>query len=656
MQTKKHINIKNTFKSTIATSLALALSVNMASGAQPSIAGDEGNIDSKVGFTWNDDSSSGMFSPVLSNTQTPISKLIFQFGSSTSGSGDQNKYTSTIAGNSLMISGNGSGIKMNDGAGYFIVNFDQNKGKNLVLDLSGVSNTNFALEGHFALSGMNDLSNTTNITFGGKGVSRTVTLDSAGKVDLTLQSGAKIEGDLLLNDGNNTIHVQGDSKTSRFKTIQSQNAGRVTTKILFDTPNGTNQHKLNDTLTLKNGTLIYGFADTVTSGTDFVVDTNKITFEGGWLGFEGARQILIGDIGTGTLTAKQGGIKVIVDPRYAQANLKNPILKGNLTLGNGSSGSNSGIRLSLKNATSGINPFTDPNASGLDGLPTYHVDGIITLNNAGISAFWDDRYGFTGKIKAKQIVITGGLFEQNDAWFEFGTFSTGSEISEIDLKNSTGHLVFEDKMDIAKGIKIRDGGNTKSQILFKNNAHIGKVGQGDEGYAILAKDGGMTPTLEVFFQGKNNSVDGISAQPGTSAQTPPDKKIHVVFDSKSETNTIKGEIKAHKYSSGMGTVNIDFNGKSHTISGVINASGGVNNLTFRGNAEITNDIQVSDNGQNNFILAGNGNSLTLKGKANGANHTITLLKSTGTNNKLILDSSNGSQGGGGNKHDSSKSS
>lgn len=659
MQTKKHINLKNTFKSTIATSLALALSVNMASGAtdsKPSIFADEENIDSKVGFTWNNDSSSGIYSPVF-NSNTNIASLEFKFGNQTSGSDNAN-YSATIAGKSLAIRGNGSGIKMNDGSGTLKVNFESNNGKNFILDLSGVSNTNFALDGNFSLAGMDDLSNITNITFGGKGVSKNVTLDSAGKVDLTLQSGASIAGKLFLNDGSNTILVQGNSTTSRFTgNIKSgdTNAGRVSTKILFDTPNETNQHKLNDTLTLKNGTLIYGFADTVTSGRKFVVDTNKITFEGGWLGFEGASTVWIGNDGQEKLEATNGGIKVIVDPKYAQKT----ILKGNLTLGDANKESYSGIRFSLKNATSGINPFTDPNASGLDGLPTYHVDGNITLNNAGFSAFWDDKYGFTGKVTATSIKITGGLIEQNDAWFAKGTFSTGSEISKIDLKNSTGHLVFEDDMDIANGIKIRDGGNTKSQILFKNNATIRKVGQGDEGYAILAKNGGMTPTLEVFFQGATNSVEGISAQPGGEASTPPDKKIHVVFDSKSGTNAITGDILSSKNHAGrvtMGTVNIDFNGKSHTISGAINANGGVNNLTFRGNAEITNDIQVSDNGQNNFILAGHGNSLTLKGKSGGATHNITLLKSTGTNNKLILDSSNGNQGGGGNKHDSSKSS
>ena len=646
MQTRKHINIKNTFKSTIATSLALALSVNMASGAtdsKPSIFADEENIDSKVGFTWKDDSSSGVFSPVLSSQpQTPINELTFQFGNQTSGSGNAT-YSATIAGKSLTIRGNGNGIKMNGGNGTLKVNFKKNKGKNFILDLSGVSSNNFALDGNFSLLGIDDLSNITNITFGGKGVSKNVTLDSAGKIDLTLQSGAKIEGNLLLNDGSNTIHVQGDSKTSRFTGgIQSghPDAGRMSTKILFDTPNGNNQHKLNDTLTLTNGTLTYGFADTVTSGTDFVVDKSKITFNGGWLGFEGARQILIGDNGTDTLTATNGGIKVIVDPKYAQKT----ILKGNLTLGDSTKENYSGIRFSLKNATSGINPFTDPNASGLDGLPTYHVDGNITLQNAGFSAFWDDRYGFTGKVTATSIKVTGGLIEKNDAWFAKGTFSDSNKPTKINLKNSTGHLVFEDVMNITGGIKIRDGGGKTSQILFKNNAKIGKNGSD---YAILAIDGGMTPTLEVFFQGAENSVDGISAQPGTSANTPPNKIVHVVFDSKSGTNTITGEIKAHKHSSGIGTVNIDFNGKSHTISGVINASGGVNNLTFRGNAEITNDIQVSNNGQNKFILAGNGNSLTLKGKSGGANHTITLLKSTGINNKLILDSSNGSQGGGG---------
>lgn len=653
MQTRKHINIKNTFKSTIATSLALALSVSMASGAtdsKPSIFVDEENIDSKVGFTWNNNQSSGMFSPVLNSGSTNITNLEFKFGNQTSGSGDQNQYTSTIAGKSLTIRGNGNGIKMNGGNGTLKVNFEKNKGKNFILDLSGVSSNKFALDGNFSLAGIDDLSNITNITFGGKGVSKNVTLDSAGKVDLTLQSGASIAETLFLNDGNNTILVQGDSQTSRFTGgIQSghPDAGRMSTKILFDTPNGTNQHKLNDTLTLKNGTLIYGFADTVTSGTDFVVDKSKITFSGGWLEFEGARQILIGDNGTDILTAQQGGIKVIVDPKYAQKT----ILKGNLTLGDLAQENYSGIRFSLKNATSGINPFTDPNASGLDGLPTYHVDGNITLQNAGFSAFWDDRYGFTGKVTATSIKVTGGLIEKNDAWFAKGTFSDSNQPTKINLKNSTGHLVFEDVMNITGGIKIRDGGGKTSQILFKNNATIGKD---SESHAILAIDGGMTPTLEVFFQGAENSVEGISAQPGTSANTPPNKIIHVVFDSKSGTNTITGEIKAHKHSSGIGTVNIDFNGKSHTISGAINASGGVNNLTFRGNAEVQDNITTTSNGQNNFILAGNGNSLTLKGKTGGANHTITLLKSTGINNKLILDSSNGSQGGGGNKYYNSK--
>lgn len=93
-------------------------------------------------------------------------------------------------------------------------------------------------------------------------------------------------------------------------------------------------------------------------------------------------------------------------------------------------------------------------------------------------------------------------------------------------------------------------------------------------YAILAKDGGMNPVLEIYFSGKENTVQGISAQGSTAAGS---KTITTIFNNTDSKNIINGEIKAHNvFASNFtakGTINIIFKGSNNTINGKIIALG-----------------------------------------------------------------------------------
>lgn len=200
-------------------------------------------------------------------------------------------------------------------------------------------------------------------------------------------------------------------------------------------------------------------------------------------------------------------------------------------------------------------------------------------------------------------------------------------------------MIFEDAMTIEGGIGIRDGEGKTSQILFKDNATINKNGQE---YAILAKDGGMNPVLEIYFSGKENTVQGISAQGSTAAGS---KTITTIFNNTNSKNIINGEIKAHNvFASNFtakGTINIIFKGSNNTINGKIIASGGTNNLTFEGSGTIADNIEQTNNGVNNLVIAGSGTVLTLNGKSGGTTHQITSLSSTGALNQLILNNTTG---------------
>ena len=519
---------------------------------------------------------------------------------------------------------------MGDGTGTLKFDFDRNYNKIITLDLSSISNTNYALYGNLELIGYK-YSDTLIGIFGGKGISGNVTLDGAGTTKLTLESGANIDGTLTIKDGTNTIVVKGDSTQTRFKKgIATNTENRSNTRILFDALNSTDRFVLKDTLTLTQGSIVYGFTDDITNNRIFEVNQSIITLNGGSLGFEGARQVLIGRAGADTLTLQNGSFSILVDPSIASSSPSTPILKGSLTL-NGAT-----AFFGLKNPKSGINPFKNPEARNLDGLPTYYVDGNINITDGGLSAFWNDSYGFTVKLKATKLTFSGGFVEGSNVWFEKGSFSASNMISKIDLKNGCGHLIFEDKMTINGGISIRDGVGKTSQIFFRDNAIINK--DSGQNYAILARDGGMSPTLEVYFAGEKNIVQGVSAQGSNvvSDGVTAHKYIKVVFEKTSALNTIDGDIKASRYNgyNHKGIVNLDFNGANNIINGQVIADGGVNNLTFEGDGEISGNITQSNNGTNNLILGGNQATLTLK----GASNTISTLTATSGNNTLNLES------------------
>ena len=623
----------------IASSLALMLGASISNAQCTNsiglgICGDNGNIYNDIGFIWNTVSgNTNTYQPMI-NSSTAVTNLTFQFGGSASSSGDQTGRITTIIGSSLTIAGNGKSLQMGNGRGTLKFDFDKSSNKTITLNSSSISNTNYALYGNLELRGYDDYSDTLIGIFGGKGISGNVTLNGAGSTNFTFENSAGIDGVLTIKDGKNTIIVKGDSTQTRFKGgITSSTFGRSYTTILFDRLNSENRYILKDKVTLEAGSVVYGFTNDMVNNRIFEVDQSLITFNGGSLGFDGAKQVLIGSAGTDTLTLNGGSISFSINPNIAQSSLSAPILAGNLIL-NGAT-----VFFGLKNTKIGINPFKNPNATNLDGLSTYYVDGNINITDGGLSTFWNDSYGFMAKLKATNITFSGGLVERSNIWFEKGSFGASNQISKINLKNSSGHLIFEDAMTIEGGIGIRDGEGKTSQILFKDNATINKNGQE---YAILAKDGGMNPVLEIYFSGKENTVQGISAQGSTAAGS---KTITTIFNNTDSKNIINGEIKAHNvFASNFtakGTINIIFKGSNNTINGKIIASGGTNNLTFEGSGTIADNIEQTNNGVNNLVIAGSGTVLTLNGKSGGTTHQITSLSSTGALNQLILNNTTG---------------
>ena len=384
--------------------------------------------------------------------------------------------------------------------------------KSFILDLSSITDLqSYAFYGNLDVTGSvngsaKDYSNkTVDLKLGGKGIKGNVNLNSLGNVNLFFGNGTSIDGNLTVSKGNNTIFTN--------------QANKEVTELF-----------LANTTTLNGGTLYFGFDSSVTNSADkvFNVDTssiaskissNVIVFNGGNIGFNGAKTVYFNSSNTtgqgdGTLTLNNGGVSFIVDPTITTTSDK--IFKGNIETTSGS------IVFTLKGATSGVNPF-DTNTANDDpsSLATYTFDGSIT---GGLSAFWDDQYGFTAKIDTSKITLTGGLIGKNDVWFSGAqTFSSIQATS-----GGTSHLVFDGAITISGGdgnnIAIKSNGNS-AKILFLGDTTIegSIVALTKKGYGAsniiktknltLGKDGGQSyiyagiPTQEAGWGNTNNRIE-----------------------------------------------------------------------------------------------------------------------------------------------------
>ena len=442
--------------------------------------------------------------------------------------GSQNKWNSEgfgskgqldIPANAMFVSN--QGIAMGSaGDGTLTLDIWTNTGdttaKSFILDLSNITDSqSYAFYGNLDVTGSvdgsaKDYSNkTVDLKLGGKGIKGNVNLNSLGNVNLFFGNGASIDGNLTVSKGNNTIFTN--------------QANKEVTELF-----------LANTTTLNGGTLYFGFDSSVTNSADkvFNVDTSSIAskisssaivFNGGNIGFNGAKTVYFNSSNTtgqgdGTLTLNNGGVSFIVDPTITTTSDK--IFKGNIKATGGS------IVFTLKGATSGVNPF-DTNTANDDpsSLATYTFDGSIT---GGLSAFWDDQYGFTAKIDTSKITLTGGLIGKNDAWFSTGSFSGGLTTIQATSDGTTSHLVFDGAITISgvsgNNIAIKSNGNS-AKILFLGDTTIegSIVALTKRGYGAsniiktknltLGKDGGQSyiyagiPTQEAGWGNTNNRIE-----------------------------------------------------------------------------------------------------------------------------------------------------
>ena len=211
-------NTKSVYKPLIASSLALALGVSVASATAtcrtsgtPAICLDSNTTDQSSSFniTWTDDSG---YKAIQSSSQI-INNLVFQFGDSishsVSTSNQKNILTATTNSNSLSLNGNSTSIKLD----LLKVDFGNNTNKSFILDLNNIATTsNFAFSGGIAVNGSSE-TNTFSATLGGKGLQWSIDIDSKGTHKFVFTENASASR-IWSKKGTNTYTFEKDATIS----------------------------------------------------------------------------------------------------------------------------------------------------------------------------------------------------------------------------------------------------------------------------------------------------------------------------------------------------------------------------------------------------------------------------------------------------------
>ncbi|RDU70962.1 autotransporter outer membrane beta-barrel domain-containing protein [Helicobacter brantae] len=607
----------------------MALGVSVAVATEPTFSLDGEAVESSVfGIQWTNDSN-GSFTPQTSDGTSLVGKrIILVFNGSAENSGANGdtydiKASSEVTNFTLTSTTTitATSIELRPSK------VSSPTGKITTLDLSGVT-SGYALVGDFKTGGG---SGNTNIgKFGGQGIQGNVTLDGSASTEMYFTGSAGITGTLTISqNGTNTITFENGTIGGATTISNGNNTFNPTSQNIFaggltisggtTTLLANGNKNINDmlgTTTLSGGTLAFGFAEDVENdnkifnfntskqvevtttttpedggeATTQTSQVNQLTITGGTLAFNGAKKVYFNNSdttnqGDGTLTLTGGAVKFIVDPTITTANdntAENAFLKGNITSDGGS------VIFALNasdDSITGVNPFTNPNADS-SSLSTYYVDGNITINSGGLSAFWDDSKGFVGKIATTNnhtltFTPTNGLSGKNDVWFDSGTFKDGSNtISSISATTGTSHLVFEDVINIgtapAEGttpsnVITANGGS--SMILFKNTTII----NGN----ILSNSGNNN----LYFNGDTTTING-------NINTQTNRNTSITFNN--GQNTINGNIATSR-----GTNSITLTQGSITINGNITSTRGNTQITFTaGENSIIGNIQSgsSDSG------------------------------------------------------------
>lgn len=581
---KSNLNRSNSvFKPLIASSLALALGVSVASATtgfyQQNSDGSQGTaiqLPSGVSFeTTTIESAEYTIFKVNQQVEDEFKLYVTAGQTRWIPDGFSNKGQFDIQSNSMLVSDKGIAMG-NTGNGTLTLDLwtaaGDNSTKSFILDLSGVSSTSYAFYGNLSVTGSSNGSDenyskkTLLAKFGGKGIKGNLALSSKAKTKFVFEQDANIEGNINIENNPNVTFAK------------SQGILKVTGSIVIN-------DKTQGTLTFEDSTTITGGIRKSGGSAKRKTGAKTTIF------FNGNENLISGGIEIPATT--ENGHNVI-DITFGDSTINNTI-SGNISSTGGG----------------------------------YRSGGLHT-----------NKITFKGSGKNE---IIGNITAKRDAWGGNGqndiTFATGGSITgDITAESRNNVITFQGEKDalitgnVVGKYSVRaqgaHGQNTVNMNSSNNNKITGDVKAihgindvtmsgrkavitgdivaGSEGYSSCGISGNT-----VKFQGQENSVTNITTTFGNNS---------VYFSG--NTNLINGNISAD---GGSNTNTITINSGNTTVKGnITNTNGGVTNVTLN-----SDSINVTLKGAQNSIstltavsTATNGNTLTLDSSANAVSTTI----------------------------------
>ncbi|RDU70884.1 hypothetical protein CQA57_08065, partial [Helicobacter anseris] len=569
-------------------------------------------------------SNTDVYQPALSSGTTPIETLVFQFGSSASGSGDATTYTATTNDTSITLNGSGKAIQMGaNGTGTLKVNFSNINNTNFILDLSNTNNLAYSFVGNIHTIGTNYNNARTFKAIFGASVKGNITLDSGGNTNaespsLTFNNGAKLEGNLKVNFEDTGIVFNGDGggvtgsieKTSSGQLTINFNGNATTGKIWNFKGSSTITFNGNATVSSSDEVIYTGLFSDGNHGSSTIV-------------FNGEENKIIN-------TASNGNGYAIFVNGNGGSNVSNTYNKITFTKGTNTITGN----IQATTNSNNNNRWAKNTIIFEEGTTKNTITGNITAENYASNelSFKGGENSITGNITSKG--------NENQLTFE-------SNIKNTITGNITANvLLYTDHAAIGRNTLTFSGDGATNEIsgditaeLYNGYSATNTITFSGEKSTntikgILNAYGG---TNTITFSGITNKLEGnLSANGGTN---------NITFESGTK-NSIVGDLTAqyNPYSS-YGKNNITFNTGVSSITGNISVSNGSNTITFDSNTT-TNTItgNISASGGTNTITFG-ANTTSGTSKTTASNTLTGNLSATGGTNTITFNGSSNTLGG-----------
>ena len=650
------------FKPLIASSLALALGVSVASANDPAFYqqganGTKGSLitnPSELTFGTTTLDSSTFYTFKINNTVDNEFKL-YVTGDSNSwnAGGFGGKGQLNIQTNSMFVST--KGIAMGDsGNGTLTLDMWTGGGdtatKSFIMDLSGVDSSSYAFYGNLAVTGSSDGSSqdysnkTITAKLGGKGIKGNIDLGALGKTNLIFSSGANIDGSTTISRGTNELHFLGDSNTQKIWSNRGTNTfifdgdAHISSgsEVIYTGWYQDGGYQVRNTFIFNGNTILENTDPTnAHNGIVIAVQASAGTRRDNtynYMTFNGATNQIIGKIKT---ASNANGIHDRLGENlltFETTSTTNTITgEVNARFGfntinfKGQNNTIDGIVTSSSFGTNTIE-FTGSN-NKINGDITATGSNFVVETTGGVNniTFSGATNTITGNITTTVGTVSSGTNTIVFSGSQNNNKITGNIISNGGRNNITvdasltieGWLFSDTSSPGSNNVSTTRGNNLALTITKGVYAHWGRstnnidMGEGSvivSGAAVMAKDGtnNIVANTINLTSGQAQSVIGNNSDEGNAVFTV------------GGTNAITAT--------------------NLTVNGNISSTGGSNTFNISQSGIISGNIAKLGSGQNNFTLTADNAALTLKGE-NSAITTLTALDDATNGNSLVLDGS-----------------